>query len=448
MSDLTSLGYTGSSNGQGYGYGYNPAGQMVSKYAANPAYAYGNSPQNTAYGVASLNQYASVGGTAYGYDGNANLTSGPPQSYTFDSQNRLIGSSGGASPDYLPTDQLFQATSSGVQFLYDGDQIVAEYQSGVLQDRYVDGPDEDEPMVWYQGSGDANRQWLLNDERGSVIAGADGSGTIQFIDSYDEYGQPGSSNQGRFQYTGQAWIPEAGLYDYKARMYLPSIGRFLQTDPAGFAAGMNLYAYVGNDPINMIDPTGRMCIQLSYLEADYLCQWIGETGTVGGTSEGGSPPPEPPIPPPYIPKKLPQPKSQSSPACTAAQQRLSELGQEIESFGGALQWASLGLGGLGLLTSEGGVGEVLIPGAIWAGRIGGATSALGAAVQGYARGGPVPALTNGLFSVAQSFATNGLTSAALEGLLGKQSYQLAENAMGQLSGALINFKQTCGTGGI
>jgi RHS repeat-associated protein len=84
---------------------------------------------------------------------------------------------------------------------------------------------------------------------------ASGAATVY---RYGTYGEPagGDFSGARFRYTGQIALPEARLYHYKARVYDPALGRFLQTDPVGYQDDFNLYAYVYNDPLNRTDPAG------------------------------------------------------------------------------------------------------------------------------------------------------------------------------------------------
>lgn len=99
---------------------------------------------------------------------------------------------------------------------------------------------------------------------GSVTVELDDAGSVVSNEEYYPYGvtaafsaiSPSEQSLKMYRYVGKERDATTGLYYFGARYYVPSLGRWLSADPAGFNDGTNLYLYVGGNPVTYTDPTG------------------------------------------------------------------------------------------------------------------------------------------------------------------------------------------------
>ena len=213
---------------------------------------------------------------AYDADGNltgrTNKTNGDIHTYVFDSQNRMIAFS--LTPGPASTTQLSSAAyaydysgnrteksvtnntgTTVTRFLYEAQDIVAEYDAGnVLIRSYQHGPGIDQPIASKEST---TQQTYIADFLGSIVRITDSSGTTLASNTYTSFGQQLSGASNRYSYTAREFDSESGLYYYRARYYSSDIGRFISEDSV---RSRNAYAYVDNNPVMRIDPSGKFGI--------------------------------------------------------------------------------------------------------------------------------------------------------------------------------------------
>jgi len=219
------------------------------------------------------NAILNLGSLDFEYDANGNLT------LTIDGSQQ-------SEHQWDALDRLSQITTpNGVtNFSYDGDgNRVAVVAAGQTKQFIVD-PNRSLPDViaetaaagsiqnYYvyglgligQASADGSQiRYHHYDPTGSTIALSDDSGSITDQYVYDEFGglnRKTGNTANPFQFVGQFGVQSdsTGLYYMRARYYDPKAGRFVSRDPIGFAGGMNLYEYVGNNPVSNVDPSGNI----------------------------------------------------------------------------------------------------------------------------------------------------------------------------------------------
>ncbi len=289
------------SSSAGFSFSYDANNRRINQTASdNSWWKY---PPNTASVTKctpnNLNQYIMVDSASPTYDGNGNLTSDGHFTFCYDVESRLtsvLSAGTCAAPTTTVASYAYDAQgrrksktvgANTTVYVTDADnREVLEYNgtSGALQTWYAFGLGPDEALN-QMNIGVGTRATLIPDVIGSIVGSLDSGGTLTKF-GYQTFGENPSLTTGGYRYTGRRLDNEtvasssqpSGLYYYRARTYSPTWGRFLQPDPSGYPAGPNLYAYVGNDPLNLVDPSGQASI------ADYLARGIRiiNAGLTGG----------------------------------------------------------------------------------------------------------------------------------------------------------------------
>jgi RHS repeat-associated protein len=246
----------------------------------------GGGTTSTAYTTNALNQYTAIAGGVPTYDDNGNtLTLPGSRTFTWDGQSRLkaanISTTATSSFVYDARNRLVRRTINGVStfFVWDGWSLIAEYRvvSGAFSRiaRYVHGPMLDELLMQQRSTG-TSPLYFHHDALGSTYFVTDSAGAVQERYTYTAFGEvnaytaAGTAPIGtgpdltRFLYTGREWLKEIGLNDHRHRHYDPTLGRWLSRDPMKERGGYNLYGYVQNNSINIVDLNGLIGLNLSF----------------------------------------------------------------------------------------------------------------------------------------------------------------------------------------
>jgi RHS repeat-associated protein len=308
--DLASLVHHFTGSNVSLGYDHNNVGNPTSFTCDDARFVH--SPSSTSqvgYVSNALNAYTSVNGTTLVYDENGNLTSDGVNTYIYDAENRLTQvttpqHSVSYAYGYLGRRIAKTVDAATTSYIYDGDQVIIEYDGGgqVIR-RYVYGHGIDQPIAIVTPTVE---YYYHFDGLGSVIALSDSTGNVVETYAYSPYGKvsQASSVGNPYLYTGREYDDEAGLYHYRTRYYDPEFGRFLQIDPTGYAVGLNLYAYVRNNPTRYVDPYG-LAPQIPEIPPEALNpppEVIEEI--IEGMGPETYPEPEPPDPGPELPEPL------------------------------------------------------------------------------------------------------------------------------------------------
>ncbi|WP_164710174.1 RHS repeat-associated core domain-containing protein [Euzebya pacifica] len=268
-------------------YSYDPAGNRLT---------HNDGGSTTIFSYNAANQLTNAGGVTVSHDGQGNLTAtSAGDAYTYDEANRPVSiTAGGTGPlaaTYWGDTAVGRATLGSTSYVTSLLGVTAQ-TTGSTTVGYTRLPDG---QVLSRREG-TDIHYLLPDRLGSTQALVDDGGTVTTRYAYSPYGQTsvtavtaGHVDQ-PFRFAGQHQDP-TGLYKMGLRYYNPDQARWTQPDPALSLTALpfaNTYTYVGNNPINGIDPTGAACSGLEWAGIVFGVAGILATGGYGATLLAGA----------------------------------------------------------------------------------------------------------------------------------------------------------------
>ena len=224
----------------------------------------------------------------------SSITNGPEHeisayngvTYTYINDERLWSAMAGNSTYSMLYDALGRCMkrmlSGGptTYYVYDGEKPILEYDvsgTSVATNVYGKGIDEILERVAIGSDNQSHVYFLQQNHEGSVTLLTDTAGNVIERYRYDAFGAPtiysptwttrsATIYDNRFLFTGREYAATYrstyntaafNFYEYRARAYSPTLGRFMSEDPKLFDAGdYNLFRYCHNDPIDLTDPMG------------------------------------------------------------------------------------------------------------------------------------------------------------------------------------------------
>jgi len=252
---------------QNLAYGYDANGNITSILdSVNPPGGEVFDPPGTYTYQTGTNKLTHIEGTPpidYGYDANGNITTENTWTYIYDLSNQMIrvldNTNQVAEYTYNGAGQrIKKVTQTETRiFHYDllGHLIAETNQTGQMLAEYVYLGDQLLAMI---KPGELV-YYFNNDHLGTPQVLTDDTQTIAWKAVYTPFGEAVPSIQtveNPFRFPGQYYDQETGLHYNYFRYYNPQTGRYMTPDPIGLEGGINLFAYVQNNPINGYDIFG------------------------------------------------------------------------------------------------------------------------------------------------------------------------------------------------